>query len=343
MLACLQLSCEQSQARARVDPMAHQQLRRGHAALLLLSAAAHAVAERRWAVVTGASSGIGEALARRAASRGYNVLLAARRREKLESLAGHLVATSSIAVEIVPCDLATPSGIQALCRATEHLDLGLVCLNAGICSPSEAFATQSEAQVDAMLQLNVQSNARLLAHYARVMERGHLLIVGSSAGAAPGVPGVAMYAATKAWVRSIAAGTGAELRRQGSAVSVTCAMPSAVDTEFAARSSLQSSAIFSLGVMGRVGGIVMSADGVAACALSAAHRRQSEVVPGLLPRLYVGLTDRRLLPRPLARAIAAFSFGESPFANHGKRGAARLRPAAARSQPYEEIEHLWSE
>lgn len=271
----------------------------------------------RWAVVTGASSGIGEALARRASSRGYNVLLAARRRDKLEALAGELHALN-LKVEVVPCDLATDAGIVTLCRACASKDLGLVCLNAGICEPSDSFSAQPEKAVDAMLNLNVRSNARLLRHFSGVMgasgQPGHILIVGSSAGAAPGVPGVAMYASTKAFVRSLAAGVGAELRRAQCPVSVTCALPSAVDTEFAAASSLEASAIFSLPPLVRqLGGIVMGADAVAACLLDAAHRGQAEVVPGVLPRLYVGLTDWRLLPQPLSRAIAAFSFGKSPF------------------------------
>ena len=105
-----------------------------------------------------------------------------------------------------------------------------------------------------------------------------------------------------------------ELERQQSGVSITCALPSAVDTEFASRSSLEDSAIFSLPGVRRIGGIVLAADAVAACVLDATLRGHAEVVPGILPRLYVGLADCRLLPPPLARGLAAFSFGASPFA-----------------------------
>ena len=269
----------------------------------------------RWAVVTGASSGIGEALARKAASEGYDVILAARRRQRLDALSKEL-QSGDTAVAVVQCDLGTASGIDALCKATAKYDLGLVCLNAGICEKADSVTSQSEEAIDRQLELNVRANTKLFKHFANTMAEagngGNILLIASSAGAAPGVPGVSVYAASKAYLRSLAAGVGAELRKQRTNVRVTCALPSAVDSEFAQRSGLSNAAIFSLPGVRRVGGIVMSAEAVASCAYKAALNGRAEIVPGLLPRLYVGLTDRRLLPRPLARGIAAFSFAESP-------------------------------
>ena len=96
-------------------------------ATLLLSTSDH-----RWAVITGASSGIGEALARRAASRGYNVLLAARRRPQLEALAREVQGDAGVSASVVQCDLSTSEGVRQLCDASDRLDVGLVCLNAGV-------------------------------------------------------------------------------------------------------------------------------------------------------------------------------------------------------------------
>ena len=153
-------------------------------------------APRRWALVTGASSGIGEALSREAAARGYDVILTARRRPQLEALAREL-GESSTRVHIVSCDLGTAAGLDQLCASTADFDVGLACLNAGICLPATTLASQPSAEVEAMLDLNVRANTRLLGHFAGALATsggGKILIVGSSAGAAPGVPGVAVCA-----------------------------------------------------------------------------------------------------------------------------------------------------
>ena len=219
-------------------------------------------------------------------------------------------------VACLTCDVTAAEGQDALIDATQGRDLGLLVLNAGICETGLLWA-QSSSQVEAMLELNVRSNALLLRRFSSVLaaapSESHILLIGSSSAAAPGVPSVSVYAASKAFLRSLAAGVGAEHRASETGVSVTYALPSAIDTEFAARSGLEQSAVFSLPGVRRIGGIVMSSDAVASKVLQAALRGRPEVVPGVLPRLYVGMTDRRLLPRPLARAIAAFSFGPSPL------------------------------
>ena len=269
--------------------------------------------DRPWALVTGASSGIGAALAREAASAGYDVILVARRFPQLVTLAAELEATHGTRTRIVPADLSSVVGVDAVRSAADFEKLDLLILNAGVCPIPAAMCQQSAPELQRMLALNVGANVALLQRVgASFAARGHgrVLLVASSAGAAPGVPGVACYAASKAFLRSLAAGTGAELRRSG--VSVTCGMPGAVDSEFASKSGLDKSAVFSLPGVRSVGGVVLSAERAARIMLSATLRGQREVVPGVLPRMYVGLSDRRIIPASLSRAIAAFSFGAAP-------------------------------
>ena len=289
----------------------------------LLTPAAQASSSESWAVVTGASAGIGAAAARQAAARGYNVLLAARRKDHLQHVADEISAGADVCVECVSCDLSRADGVGALCAAADCHAVRLAVLNAGVCV-SGGLCIQSEAQVEKVLALNVHATTALLRHFGHTMScsaegggTGRVLLIASSAAAAPGIPGVAIYAASKAYLRSLAQGARAELRRGGGrvSVSVTCALPSAVDgTEFSAASGLEGSAIFSLPRgMRRLGGTVMSAEAVAKCALDAALSGRAEVVPGLFPRLFVGLADRRLLPPAWTRGIAAFCFADAPF------------------------------
>lgn len=269
--------------------------------------------DRPWALVTGASSGIGAALAREAASAGYDVILVARRFPQLVTLAAELEATHGTRTRIVPADLSSVVGVDAVRSAADFEKLDLLILNAGVCPIPAAMCQQSAPELQRMLALNVGANVALLQRVgASFAARGHgrVLLVASSAGAAPGVPGVACYAASKAFLRSLAAGAGAELRRSG--VSVTCGMPGAVDSEFASKSGLEKSAVFSLPGVRSVGGVVLSAERAARIMLSATLRGQREVVPGVLPRMYVGLSDRRIIPASLSCAIAAFSFGAAP-------------------------------
>ncbi len=270
--------------------------------------------ERPWALVTGASSGIGAELAREVAAAGYDLVLVARRRARLLNLASELEIAHGTRSMIVPADLSSTADVEnvrSVAAGIERLDL--LILNAGMCPSPSLMCQQTDNELQRVLALNVAANTALLRPIgAAFASRGHgrVLIVASSAGAAPGVPGVACYAASKAFLRSLAAGVGAELRQSG--VSVTCAMPGAVDSEFAAQSGLEQSAVFSLPGVRSVGGVVLSAERAARIMLAATLRGQREVVPGLLPRMYVGLSDRRIVPTALSRAIASFSFGAAP-------------------------------
>ena len=163
-----------------------------------------------WAVVAGASEGIGAAFARALAGRGLNLVLVARRAEPLAELAGSLpVRTVTVAA-----DLSTSEGVDAVLAATEDLEVGLVVCNAAY-SPIGPFIDTDPALTHRALRLNCAAPLALAHAYLPVMalrRRGGFVIMSSLAGA-QGSPGIAVYAATKAFGAVLAEGLWEECRR----------------------------------------------------------------------------------------------------------------------------------
>lgn len=185
------------------------------------------------ALVTGASSGLGRALARELAARGADLVVAARRGEVLTALARELEVAHRVSVETVACDLAEAGGAEALFdRATERRALSLLVSAAGrgIYGP---FAERALADHTAMLELNVLTPTKLvhrfLAHRRELSGRGRLLIVSSVASFQP-IPGFAAYAASKSYLSSFAASVAVEARSYD--VDVACVYPGRMQTAF---------------------------------------------------------------------------------------------------------------
>jgi short-subunit dehydrogenase len=171
-----------------------------------------------WALVAGASEGIGAAFATELARRGLDVVLVARRQQPLDALA----ATLPTASRTVAVDLSTMDGLNALVAATAGLDVGLVVANAAY-SPIGAFVDQDPAQLTRVLDLNCRAPMLLARWYAPAMAtrgRGGLVIMSSLSGL-QGTGTIAAYAASKAFDRVLAEGLWAELRPAGVDV-VTC-------------------------------------------------------------------------------------------------------------------------
>ncbi|WP_333618122.1 mycolate reductase, partial [Dietzia sp.] len=182
------------------------------------------------AVVTGASSGIGMALARELATRGYNLVLVARRESVLAELAGELRAATGVRVEVRACDLSSPEQRAPLLAELRTLEVCVLCNNAGIAT----FGPVSELDLDyerAQVQLNaVAAFELILAVLPGMVSRrsGAILNVGSAAGNTA-IPNNATYAATKAFLNTFSESIRGEVAGQG--VNVTLLAPGPVRTE----------------------------------------------------------------------------------------------------------------
>jgi uncharacterized protein len=250
------------------------------------------------ALVTGASSGIGAAIARLLAERGHGVALVARREERLRELAEELRARHGIRAEAAGADLADPAERDRL--AAEIVQSGLVVEilvnNAGFGGIGTFVDLGRERQVE-MLRVNVEAVVDLTARYLPPMvERGRGAVINlASTAAFQPMPQNATYAASKSFVLSWGEAIHHELK--GSGVSVTTVCPGPVRTEFTEAAGIA-------GAEERTPGVIwMSAEDLAAHALEAAERGKRAVVPGALNRA-TSLAGQ-LSPRRLALPIAA--------------------------------------
>ncbi len=219
-----------------------------------------------WAVVTGASDGIGREFARSLARDGFKLVIVARRRQALESLAREL---SNTEVRVVDADLATAEGRARVEHETASLDVGLLVASAGFGTSGPFLDNALEAEL-AMIDVNCLAVAAMSHSFGRrLVKRGRGgVVLLSSLVAFQGVRHAANYAATKAWVQSFAEGLALELAPLG--VDVLASAPGPIRSGFAARARLQMS-------------MAATPDTVAAVSL-AALGRSGTVRPGFLSK-----------------------------------------------------------
>ena len=179
------------------------------------------------ALVTGASSGIGEQFARQLAGRGYDVILLARRRERLEQLAGELPGTA----HVVPCDLATEAGSLTGKVADLGLDVDLLVNNAGFGTYGRFVELDPEREAEEV-RVNCEAVVTLTRAFLPAMverRRGGVIVVASTAGMQP-IPYEATYSASKAFALHFTEALHEELR--GTDVRMLAVNPGPVPTEW---------------------------------------------------------------------------------------------------------------
>ncbi|HWK07034.1 MAG TPA: SDR family NAD(P)-dependent oxidoreductase [Puia sp.] len=157
-----------------------------------------------WAIITGASSGIGKEFARQLAAGGLNLVLVARRLALLEDVGKHLVKEFGIQYATIEADLAVEASIEKITKATLNLDIGLLISNAGTGRPGR-FLSFEEKELKYILQLNAISHLSLTHYYGKRMAqrgKGGVLLTGAM-GATDGVPYMANEAGTKGYIQSL--------------------------------------------------------------------------------------------------------------------------------------------
>lgn len=253
------------------------------------------MAPAKLALVTGASGGIGLEFARQLAQAGYNLAVAARSKDKLESIASELREQFGISVQVVTCDLAQHGAAHEVVAQVPECDV--LVNNAGFANNGK-FAQMPEAEVLEELQLDVVTLTHLTRLYLPGMiarNDGKILNVASTAGFLPG-PNMAVYYAAKAYVISFSEAIAEELRGTGVTVTVLC--PGATVTGFQDRARVHTTLLFRL-PMGK------AAD-VAKAGIAGMMRGRTVVVPGFTNKLVAispKVTPRRLLVKISGKAV----------------------------------------
>jgi len=246
-------------------------------------------------VITGASAGIGVALARIFASHGHELALVARREERLHTLADEIAAGGARRAIVIVADLLKPGAARQIGDALmeQGAEPQFVVNNAafGLVGPASSLDRDEQLQ---MIDLNVRALTELSLAFVDSLARhsGGLLNVGSMAGFLPG-PGMAVYYATKAYVLSVTEALHNEFKPRGIRVAVLC--PGPVPTEFAARAGVSGGTL-------KPSILTMSADQVAEAGYRGLMEGRRVIVPGFLNKLITVLM--RLFPRGLILRIA---------------------------------------
>jgi short-subunit dehydrogenase len=247
------------------------------------------MANRPVTLITGASSGIGVALARVFARNGHELALVARRKARLETLASEIWQSSGRRPLVIVADLAKPDAPAKIARALAdaNAEPQYVVNNAGFGLFSSAAAGDRNRQL-AMIDVNMRALAALSLMFVPSLERhrGGILNVGSMAGFMPG-PGMAVYYASKAFVRSFTNSLHREWKRRG--IRVTNLAPGPVPTEFGRQAGVQADTAPNL--------LTQSAEHVAGLGYRGLMQGKALVVPGALNRVAIALS--RFIPRTL--------------------------------------------
>jgi short-subunit dehydrogenase len=258
-------------------------------------------AAKRRALVTGASSGIGEEFARQLAKKGYDLVLVARRGDRLEKLAAEFSQAQATITEVIQADLGTTEGVKSVENRLAAGEIDLLVNNAGFATRGD-FAALSVWRELEEIDVNVKAlvvltHAALQPMVAR--KQGIIINVGSTGSFQP-VPYMSLYAATKAFVLHFSEGVHEEVKKHG--VTVTCLCPGYVTTEFQQVAGLDREKMPDRGRL--------TPAQVVTAALKGAAEGRAIVIPGTLNRaMATGLV--RVTPRFAVRRIAGNLFKDA--------------------------------
>jgi len=239
-----------------------------------------------WALVTGASSGIGREFASRLAARGIHVAMVARRRAALETLAGELTATHKVSCRVLEMDLAEPGAAARLAAQVSDLEIGLLVANAGS-GRIGRFDKQEPESHASLIRLHCEMHVELTARLLPAMRqrgRGAVIIVSSMGGLVP-LPYYAVYSGTKALLQNWGEAIALEMR--GTGVDIQVLAPGDTKTGFQE-------------VAGEMSTRWSSVESVVSESLAGLGRR-TVVVPGFENKL--SMIAARFLPRSVFLAI----------------------------------------
>lgn len=248
-----------------------------------------------WALITGASSGIGKEFARQIARAGINVVLVARRESLLDDFARSLSQNPAVKCRVIPMDLSQAGFIDRLAERTNDLDIGMVVSNAGTGNPGE-FLKLDPQLLEATLRLNTTAHLEIAHHFGRKLaerRRGGLILVGAM-GAEIGVPFMANDGGGKAYVHSLGEALHYEFKPLGVYVTVLAA------------AFTNTAVLEKFGIDPKT--LPMKPMSVAQCVsegLSALLNNRSRIVPGRLNRFL-----NALVPASLARKMEADLLGK---------------------------------
>lgn len=258
----------------------------------------------RWALITGASDGIGVEFGRELARRGYNVILVARREAKLRGVAEELAAAHGVDTRVVPCDLAVPGAAHTLYRDVKGLgsgaDVDVLVNNAGLLYNGYFDEIPLAAQED-LLAVNVvalTALTHLIVGDMLTRGRGRILNVASTA-AWVGIPQQNVYSASKAYVLSFTLALANELKSKSRGVTATALCPSYTATKMLDNPEQGPK-------LAVPSAMVLQPDVVARQGIEACLRGDPIVTPGLGNRISMGLVQ--LAPRRLATAALGWAY-----------------------------------
>lgn len=233
-----------------------------------------------WAIITGASSGIGLELATQLATAGFNLIINSRQLDKLQEVERRLKSFSKIEVKIVASDVSETEGIDKIIQASQGLNVGLLVVSAGYGTSGNFTDSSLHSELN-MLKVNCEALLSITHYYSQQFvkqKRGGIILM-SSMVAFQGTPFAANYAATKAYVQTLAEALAVELKPHN--IDVLAAAPGPVESGFSQRANMEMS--MSLTPQ-QVGVPILKALG-----------RKTTVLPGLLTKILV--YSLRTVPR----------------------------------------------